>query len=165
MDMFSLRNPIIWWTLTIIVLVLEILPFISFTKYTGETMNGKPHGSGNQNNWIVDEHSEGEFLDGELNGKGKSWFGPKSKSPGEEYVSDFKNDLKHGHGTLTLCGGQIYKGEFFEDKYHGMGETRYPNGDTYEGNFKNNLQHGFGVYTFSNGRIDSGQYENGNFLG
>ena len=163
--MFNLKNPIIYWGLTFIIIVIEVIPFVSFTKYTGEIRRGKLEGFGTRSYFLFDEHCEGEFRNGELNGKGKSWFGPKSKSPSENYVGDFQNDFKHGYGTLTLSDGQIYEGDFFEDKFHGKGETRFPNGDTYEGNFKNNLQHGFGVYIFADGRIESGQYGNGEFLG
>ena len=163
--MFTLKNPIFYWGLTLIVLVLEIIPFVSFINYSGKITKKKNTGFGKRSYLLFDEHFEGDFFNGEMNGKGKQWFGPKSKAPGENYVGDFKYDMRHGYGTLTLEDGQCYKGEFFKDEYHGRGEVSFPNGDTYEGNYKNNLQHGFGVYTFSDGRIESGQYEKGKFIG
>ena len=163
--MVNLKNPIVYWGLFLIVLVLEIIPFVSFTKYSGGLTKRKNTGFGKKSYYLFDEHCEGEFVNGEANGLGKAWFGPKSKAPGENYVGDFIADMRHGNGTLTLEDGQCYKGEFLKDNYHGRGEASFPNGDTYEGNYENNLHHGFGVYTFSDGRIESGQYESGKFIG
>ena len=163
--MVNLKNPLIYWGLTLIVLFLEIIPFVSFIKYSGGITKRKNIGFGKKSYLLFDEHFEGEFFNGEMDGKGKHWFGPKSKAPGETYVGDFKGSMRHGNGTLTLEDGQCYKGEFFQDMYHGRGEVSFPNGDKYEGNYEKNLHHGFGVYTFLDGRIESGQYKNGKFIG
>ncbi len=163
--MFSLKNPIIYWSLTIITHLLESIPFVSFSKYSGDKKNGRPDGFGKETLWLFDEHYEGEWVNGKMHGKGRQWFGPKSKSPGQEYKGTFQFDLMHGKGTLTLSDGQVYKGEFFEDKYHGKGECFFPNGDYFKGEYVNNLQHGYGEYTYSNGKIDKGNYVNGNFKG
>ena len=164
--MFSVKNPVYYWTLTIVTSLLEIVvPFLSFEKFSGKKKRGKLDGYGTQSFWVFDEHFEGTWNDGKMNGKGKHWFGPKSKSPGEEYIGYFVNDLKQGKGTLKLSDGQVYKGDFHEDKYHGKGECSFPNGDTYKGDFSKNLHHGYGVYTFADGRVESRKYVDGNFVG
>jgi hypothetical protein len=162
--MVTLKNPLFYWTLTHIIIILEIIPFVTFTIFSEGLTKRQKTGFGKRTFAPFDEHLEGEFVNGRANGAGKEWFGPKSRSPGQIYVGDFVEDMMHGNGTLTLESGQCYKGEFSKNEYHGRGEAILPNGDTYEGDFVNGEKHGFGVYTFSDGRIESGQFERGKFI-
>ena len=70
---------------------------------------------------------------------------------GDIYIGDFKNNKRHGHGTLTSDDGTQYVGKWADNKFNGQGMETYPNGDKYIGEFKNNKRHGQGTVTFSNG--------------
>ena len=43
------------------------------------------------------------------------------QSPGDKYVGSFKDDYKHGQGTLTHPSGTKYVGEWKDDEMHGKG--------------------------------------------
>ena len=58
---------------------------------------------------------------------------------GGKYVGQFKDEEKHGEGTLTFASGAKYVGQWKDDKMHGLGK-----------------------YTFANGTVDhDGEWENG----
>lgn len=44
------------------------------------------------------------------------------------YVGDWKNDLRHGQGEMTLFSGWKYKGNYENGLKHGHGELIYSNG-------------------------------------
>ena len=52
-------------------------------------------------------------------------------------MGEFKDDLFHGKGVLTLSDGSVYEGDFKDDLYHGKGDYTYPDGTIVEGQFKN----------------------------
>ena len=62
---------------------------------------------------------------------------------------EWKEDKKHGQGTLTWSDGGKYVGEFKEDKKHGHGILTWPNGDKYVGEWKEDKKHGQGTYTYT----------------
>ena len=68
-------------------------------------------------------------------------FGSFFFSDGDEYVGEFKDDMKHGQGTYNFANGDKYVGEWKDEKYHGQG-----------------------TYTFVDGRKETGYYMDGNFL-
>ena len=70
---------------------------------------------------------------------------------GDIYIGEFKNNKRHGQGTLTSNDGTQYVGKWGDNKFNGQGMETYPNGDKYIGEFKNNNRHGQGIVTFSNG--------------
>ncbi len=67
---------------------------------------------------------EGQWRDGELNGKGKL----EVLKNGATYDGDFANGIAEGNGT-----------------------THFANGDIYVGGFKNDVRDGYGVQTFACG--------------
>jgi hypothetical protein len=77
---------------------------------------------------------EGTFVDGRLEGMGKS------KGP---------------QGT--------YEGEFKSWRFHGRGVLRLPNGDVYEGAFANGMYEGPGTLTYAKPRPDGRTHETGNW--
>lgn len=68
-------------------------------------------------------------------------FGSFFFSDGDEYVGEFKDDMKHGQGAYIYANGDKYVGEWKDEKYHGQG-----------------------TYTFVDGRKETGYYMDGNFL-
>lgn len=62
------------------------------------------------------------------------------------YEGEWKNNLRHGKGTLTLFhDGSTYSGDFVKGRKEGKGSWRLPNGNTYEGQWVNNKRHGWGA--------------------
>jgi hypothetical protein len=73
---------------------------------------------------------EGNFVDGELEGKGKM------TSPTKTYEGMFHKGVFHGEGTITYTKtGRKYVGEFENGTYHGSG-VYFGNSFTYAGTFK-----------------------------
>ncbi len=122
---------------------------------------------------------EGEWLNGELNGRGtytyangdkyvgeykdgnKHGQGTYSHASGEKYVGEYKDGKMHGQGTYTYANGDKYVGEFKDGKYHGRGTYTYASGSKYEGEFKDDKSHGQGTYTFAQGHGYSGEWKDG----
>ena len=104
-------------------------------KYTGETLDGKPHGQGvYQSSTDLVSYYNGQWRAGE----------------------------KHGEGAITYSDGRTYKGGFKDDNLHGQGVEKSENG-VHEGNFKDGLANGFGTSTFDNGCVQKGQWKDGAF--
>jgi len=70
-------------------------------------------------------------------------FGTYKNRNGAKYIGEWKNNKRHGQGTLDLTssGGIKYVGEWKYDNWHGQG-----------------------IYTWANGKIQKGIFENGKFL-
>ncbi len=84
----------------------------------------------------------GSFENGKFNGQGKLTY-----SNGDTYEGEFKDNKKHGKGTLLLDSvGESYRGQFEDDMISGEGELSYPGGDRYQGQFQQNKKHGRGRY-------------------
>ena len=88
-------------------------------KYTGEALDGLPHGKGTMT-----------YPDGQV------------------YVGEFKDGNCHGQGTMTNPNGCSYVGEFYENTRMGHGTEIFPNGAKYVGEFKDNMPHGKGTMTY-----------------
>jgi hypothetical protein len=56
---------------------------------------------------------EGEFKDGNRNGKGKMIF-----SNGDIYEGEFKDGIENGKGKKIFSNGDIYEGEFKEGNFN-----------------------------------------------
>ena len=50
---------------------------------------------------------------------------------GDQYVGDWANGHKHGHGVWTLKNGDRYEGHFFNDARNGKGTYYFATGDLY----------------------------------
>ena len=48
----------------------------------------------------------------------------------------FKNDQRHGKGTMIDPDGGMFKGDFRDGKQHGKGTCIFDNGDKYEGDWE-----------------------------
>jgi len=80
---------------------------------------------------------------------------------GATYVGEFRNGLRHGHGTFTWTNGDRYVGEFRNDERHGQGTYTYTNGQRYVGEFTAGLRFGQGSLFSSDGRLlQNGVWQN-----
>ena len=78
-------------------------------------LGGEITGKGTKS-WEDGRYYEGEWKDGEMNGKGY-WI---NKRTNEIYEGYFLDNKRHGFGTLQK-GSESYKGYFKFHKYHGKG--------------------------------------------
>lgn len=97
---------------------------------------------------------EGEFQDGEINGKGIK-FNPHT---GVEYSGDFKDGQFQGKGKLKL-NDQIYEGDFLGNMKHGYGELNdFKKNESFQGHWYYNKRHGQGTQKFADGSIYNGDW-------
>jgi hypothetical protein len=101
---------------------------------------------------------EGEFTNGQLNGKGK-----KTYSAGSVYEGEFINgELKSG--KITFEDDFTYEGEFINGQLNGKGKKTFKNGAE-EGEFINGQLNGKGKKTFKDwteeGNFINGQLKSG----
>jgi hypothetical protein len=83
---------------------------------------------------ILDAEYTGEVVDGEANGYGRS-----TELGHSVYEGTFKDNEKHGVGTITYEYEQMkyfYAGEWKEDAQHGMGLFTWSDGGRYCGGFQ-----------------------------
>ena len=148
-----------------------------YGKYTGYVNEyNQPQGKGKYtyNNGDV---YEGEFKDGNFNGKGKKTYADSSyedwsvyepADPRRVYEGEFKDNAYNGKGKLTYKNGDVYEGEFRKGLFDGKGKKTYNNGDVYEGEFRYDKPHGKGKFTYENGTVLEGAFvrglKNGRFL-
>lgn len=96
--------------------------------------------------------TEGLFLNGKLNGKGKRYW------EGIVYEGDFVNNIREGKGKEDTVE-YSYEGDFKNDTKEGKGKVYYfLTKDRYEGEFKDNSITGFGLYTWANNHTYKGEF-------
>uniref|UniRef100_A0A7N5K6Q8 MORN repeat containing 1 n=1 Tax=Ailuropoda melanoleuca TaxID=9646 RepID=A0A7N5K6Q8_AILME len=145
----------------------------SFFRYEGEWKGGKKHGQGKLL-FKDGSYYEGEFVDGEITGKGcRLWAssgntysgqfvlgepqgrGVMKYKAGGHYEGELSHGLREGHGHLVDRDGQAYWGSFHNNQRHGQGHMVFQNGDKYEGNWVRDQRQGHGVLC----RADGSTYE------
>ena len=102
---------------------------------------------------------EGGYYDSEGRGQGKFIT---EYSDGSKHVGEWKDNLKHGQGTMTWPDTEKYEGKWKDGKYNAKG---YVLSEKYAGEFKDNNYNGQGTMTFPDGRIQEGQWRNGKYVG
>ncbi|XP_038395398.1 radial spoke head 10 homolog B isoform X5 [Canis lupus familiaris] len=110
--------------------------------YEGQWENNMRHGEGRMRWLTANEEYTGQWEKGIQNGFGThSWFLkriPNSQYPlRNEYIGEFVNGYRHGHGKFYYASGAIYEGEWVSNKKHGMGQLTFKNGRVYNGAFSN----------------------------
>ncbi|GBG32715.1 Phosphatidylinositol 4-phosphate 5-kinase 1 [Hondaea fermentalgiana] len=141
-----------------------------FFRYTGEWAHGVKNGHGTL--FFGDSGAdfyEGQFLDGEITGRGiRQWADGSSyngewvwgercgegvllSADGTKYEGAFRANQRHGSGTLTKPNGDVYLGDFRHNRKHGRGTLECVNGDSYDGEFQDGLFHGQGEAAWANG--------------
>jgi len=101
---------------------------------------GQRNGKGLEVTYPNGDNYKGDFVNGQREGEGLY-----ISKEGHRYEGMWKNDMRHGAGTLTFAssGGKdgakwagSYEGEWHMNKKEGRGIFSYPNGDRYEGEWK-----------------------------
>ncbi|XP_070316518.1 radial spoke head 10 homolog B isoform X1 [Odocoileus virginianus] len=108
--------------------------------YEGQWENNTRHGEGRMRWLSTNEEYTGQWEHGVQNGFGThTWFLkriPYSQYPlRNEYVGDFVNGYRHGHGKFYYASGATYEGEWVSNKKHGIGRLTFKNGRVYDGPF------------------------------
>uniref|UniRef100_A0A8C6DSV4 Radial spoke head 10 homolog B2 n=1 Tax=Moschus moschiferus TaxID=68415 RepID=A0A8C6DSV4_MOSMO len=108
--------------------------------YEGQWENNMRHGEGRMRWLTTNEEYTGQWEHGIQNGLGThTWFLkriPYSQYPlRNEYVGEFVNGYRHGHGKFYYASGAMYEGEWASNKKHGMGRLTFKNGRVYDGPF------------------------------
>eukprot|EP00735_Rhodelphis_limneticus_P001251 TRINITY_DN11834_c0_g1::TRINITY_DN11834_c0_g1_i1::g.16518::m.16518 TRINITY_DN11834_c0_g1::TRINITY_DN11834_c0_g1_i1::g.16518 ORF type:complete len:324 (+),score=18.06,sp/Q5PPV3/MORN3_XENLA/38.01/6e-33,MORN/PF02493.15/0.00026,MORN/PF02493.15/3.7e-05,MORN/PF02493.15/4.1e-06,MORN/PF02493.15/0.00043,MORN/PF02493.15/6e-08,MORN/PF02493.15/0.0053,MORN/PF02493.15/29,NVEALA/PF14055.1/0.16 TRINITY_DN11834_c0_g1_i1:82-972(+) len=84
---------------------------------------------------------------------------------GFEYNGEWKNNFRHGHGTLwrTVDGEKkrIYEGGWKHGFRDGRGIVTYPDGSRYEGEFKAGVRNGLGKMEYAAPTTANKLYRNG----
>ena len=108
----------------------------------------------------------GEYKNGTMHGRGAMTL-----AFGGRYVGDFKYGKWEGRGTYTQVGedgqsfdGVEYIGEFRDNLPHGKGTLTLPNGDKIEGYFREGKGFGPATYTFKGGDEIEGYHKDGEFV-
>ena len=55
---------------------------------------------------------EGEWRESRINGVGRCTYFDEGGNRTEEYIGQFRDNLKHGYGEYKWANGQVYKGEW-----------------------------------------------------
>ena len=63
-------------------------------------------------------------------------FGAYMDADGNEYVGEWKDNKRHGHGASTFADGDQHVGEYKDGKPHGQGAYTWADGDKYVGEYK-----------------------------
>ncbi|XP_026260002.1 radial spoke head 10 homolog B [Urocitellus parryii] len=110
--------------------------------YEGQWEDNMRHGEGKMRWLTTNEEYTGSWERGVQNGFGThTWFLkriPNSQYPlRNEYIGEFVNGCRHGHGKFYYASGAMYAGEWVSNKKHGMGRLTFKNGRVYEGPFFN----------------------------
>ncbi|KPK85452.1 MAG: hypothetical protein AMS27_07305 [Bacteroides sp. SM23_62_1] len=69
-----------------------------------------------------------------------------------DYIGEWKDEKKNGHGKFTWEDGRIYEGDWKDDMMTGYGTFTWPDGSRYEGQWFDNLRHGKGTFYSADGR-------------
>ena len=85
-------------------------------------------------------------------------FGTFTFPSGNEYVGEWKDDKRHGHGASTFVDGGQHVGEYKDGKPNGHGTYTWADGDKYVGEYKDDKRHGHGTYIFGPGEFEGDKY-------
>lgn len=90
----------------------------------------------------------GEVQDGKANGAGVGIW-----PTGSIYRGFWKNNRRHGEGTIESHNGEKYEGQWTEGKREGEGVYYWPTGERYDGEWKNNRRNGHGTLYDPDGNV------------
>jgi len=100
-------------------------------KYSGEILDGKPHGKGKMT-WDGGTVYEGEFVNGKRYGKGKITY-----NDNDVYEGEWADDEMKGIGKMIFLDKKkqehVYEGEWYGNCMDGNGKLKLANGEIYEG--------------------------------
>jgi hypothetical protein len=154
-------------------------------EWSGECKDGFVSGTGTLSYPRGNISWTGDFVAGELR------RGVLRMTGGTVYEGDFKNNHRHGRGTLRFLDGTTltclftnnssgpglvvlerqdgsrYEGEYdhANNLIEGRGKATYPNGSVYEGMWHKGVIDGEGVYKLANGDVQTGTFAQGLLTG
>ena len=107
----------------------------------------------------------GDKYIGEWNDNKKDGRGFLSFNRGHSiYKGDWKNDLSHGHGTLSVFNRDTndflieYSGGWKFDMRHGYGTRYFGENEYYEGEWYANMRSGWGRMFYNDGSVYEGEW-------
>lgn len=98
-----------------------------------------------QGNWLCDQ----------INGYGKAF---------NDKPAQMKNPFNHKDLSKITDKWTQYEGQFKNDTRHGKGTLTFTNGDRFVGNFKYGIVEGEGIYYLFNGDLINGFWSNNQFV-
>lgn len=101
--------------------------------------------NGNLKSWISPSGEAGDYTGQLLNGVPHGRGSIRMYS-GNTYTGTFSHGKMNGDGKFTFVDGTTYNGQFLNGKYHGQGVLTYPDGEMYIGLFRNGEMSGKGTY-------------------
>ena len=132
--------------------------------YCGSLKDNKPDGMG----VLVKECDiiyKGEFKEGTINGKGKSFIydkNDKSRKLLKIFEGTFIGERKNGkYIEYNRYNRKIFEGEYKDDKREGKGIEYHDNYILYEGEYKEGKREGEGIEYKSNNKLYKGCFKNG----
>ncbi len=128
-------------------------------KYRGEYLDGNMHGKGNLT-FASGDNFEGEFADNRPNGKGVYKF-----ANGDSYVGEMKAGAISGRGLFTTKAGDSIDGTFIDARATGKGVYKFVSGDRYEGEMLQGRLTGKGVFVALSGDRIEGEFVDGRPVG
>ncbi|KAL7469902.1 hypothetical protein ACHAXS_010146 [Conticribra weissflogii] len=115
-----------------------------------------------QGSGVYTEHRLGTVYDGDWKDNMRHGVGLLTLSSGVEYSGEFFKDRIYGQGSLTLIDASVYTGGFFNGLFHGNGILEdVSNNRTYVGEFENGLRHGEGEEKYADGQFYQGEFKHG----
>ena len=124
-------------------------------SYNGQFQNWLFHGNGTYI-WGDGESYEGEWYEGQRQGKGKYIH----IGDGSVYEGEFFNNKEEGNGKkIWKNGAQTYEGEWKNGQIHGTGKMNFSNGGYYIGTFQFDKRCGHGILFWSNGYCYEGMWK------
>ena len=99
-----------------------------------------------------------------LKGSRAALFGSLSAN-GEIFDGQFKDNERHGRGTLVMADGGVYTGEFEQGAMSGHGRFDGPLGSSYVGAFTNDMPNGPGSFFSADGQSYQGIFKMGELKG
>lgn len=153
----------IYFLLILILITCKKFAEIKFPngdKYVGTVSSNKPNGEGayTSSEFIY----KGHFQDGKRNGHGiQTWT--KGIHESEEYIGQWKEDMRDGSGIHSWPDGRKYNGQWKANRQSGKGLLTNASGESYNGMFEDDLPEGEGIKMDAKGKIVfQGKWSKGN---
>ena len=98
--------------------------------YTGDCLNGLPHGYGTLITANGSSYT-GYWRNGRMNG-----FGTFHNPGSERYVGEWQDDRQHGSGMLIFSDEERFEGQWVNGKVHGIGTYHRISGESEQVTFR-----------------------------
>lgn len=134
-------------------------PVGSYRK--GNFLNGELHGKGMR--FFDGEYTEGNWSFGKRNGIARVWTEENYKYGAFTFEGNYVNDVMEGFGKYD-CADYTYEGEFHNGQRHGKGKYiwKKSKGEYYTGNWVNGQRTGYGEMYWPDGSYYKGEFLNNN---